>query len=583
MSLFQELKRRNVIRVAAAYAVTAWLILQIADVILGNIGAPSWVFPTILMVVALGFPVALVFAWAFELTPDGLKREADVDRTTSITRQTGRRLDRVIIGVLAIAVVYFAWDKFLSGPDAEVTRTASANKASIAVLPFVNMSSDPEQEYFSEGISEELLNLLAKVPQFQVAGRTSSFEFKGQNDDLREIGELLGVDNILEGSVRKGGDRVRITAQLVSVDDGFHLWSDTYDRELDDIFAVQDQIANAVVGELKLKLLGAEIPAVTSAPLFKDSDAHNFFLQGRYFMSRLGPDNSARAIEAFQKAVDIAPESALALAGLAAAKVRYAGQAEEGQSEALAEGRALAARALSMDDQVPEVHLVRADLAYSHDWDWATAEKALDQVLVLRPGDINALGGKADIALTLGRVDESVAMYRELLERDPMNDGLAYGMVRRMITIGNYAEGEAIARRLVQQDPDENFANGYLAWVLAEAGRHEESIEYAKKEPVNFIRNVALGINYYLIGDEEAGRQAAQALEDSYGAAAAYQLAIVAMAAGDADEAMRWLEVAYEVHDPGMTAIKTDTLLAPLHDDPRFIALLEKMNLVNEE
>ena len=266
MSLIQELKRRNVIRVAAAYAVTAWLILQIADVILGNIGAPSWVFPTILMVLALGFPVALVFAWAFELTPDGLKREADVDRTTSITRQTGRRLDRVIIGVLAIAVVYFAWDKFMSGPDAEVVQTASADKASIAVLPFVNMSSDPEQEYFSEGISEELLNLLAKVPQFQVAGRTSSFEFKGQNDDLREIGQLLGVENILEGSVRKGADRIRISAQLIDAATGHQVWAEKFDRTIKDIFELQDEITQKIAAKVAPELERAERKRASSRP-----------------------------------------------------------------------------------------------------------------------------------------------------------------------------------------------------------------------------------------------------------------------------------------------------------------------------
>ena len=228
MSIFQELKRRNVIRVAVAYVIPAWLILQVADVVLGNIGAPAWVFQTILLVLGLGLPLALVFAWAFELTPEGLKREKDVDRSTSVTQQTGRKLDRAIIAVLVIALSYFAWDKFAT--EVPEATTAKSDKASIAVLPFVNMSSDPEQEYFSDGISEELLNLLAKIPQFQVAGRTSSFEFKGQNDDLREIGEQLGVDNILEGSVRKGGDRVRITAQLVKVDDGFHLWSDTFER-----------------------------------------------------------------------------------------------------------------------------------------------------------------------------------------------------------------------------------------------------------------------------------------------------------------------------------------------------------------
>jgi len=246
MSLFAELKRRNVFKVGAAYVVMAWLLAQVVDVFLDNFGAPEWVIKTVLLLLVAGFPLALFFAWAFELTPEGIKKEKDVDRSQSITRETGRKLDFLIIGILVIALAYFALDKFVlttgdTAPgSAAVTETAPTDEKSIAVLPFVNMSDDAGNEYFSDGISEEILNALAKVPELQVAGRTSSFAFKGENQDLRKIGEALGVNNILEGSVRKAGDKVRITAQLIRVDNGFHLWSESYDRKLTDVFAIQN-------------------------------------------------------------------------------------------------------------------------------------------------------------------------------------------------------------------------------------------------------------------------------------------------------------------------------------------------------
>jgi TolB-like protein len=246
---FEELKRRNVFRVAIAYIVVAWLVLQVADVVLPTFQTPDWVMPAFTFLLALGFPVALTFAWAYEMTPEGIKREKEVDRSQSITRNTGRKLDFIIIGVLVVAIAFLAYDEFVIEPAQEEARTTANSEASevietdipemsVAVLPFVNMSADPDQEYFSDGISEELLNQLVKIRGLQVAGRTSSFAFKGRNEDLRSIADQLNVAHILEGSVRKAGDRVRITAQLVKASDGYHLWSETYDRDLSDIFAI---------------------------------------------------------------------------------------------------------------------------------------------------------------------------------------------------------------------------------------------------------------------------------------------------------------------------------------------------------
>jgi TolB-like protein len=262
---FEELKRRNVFRVAIAYIVVVWLVLQVADVVLPTFRTPEWVMPAFTFLLALGFPIALIFAWAFELTPEGIRPEKEVDRSESITHVTGRKFDFVIIGVLILAVAFLAYDKFVIEPaheaspgtaditDDEVVGTDTP-ELSVAVLPFVNMSAEPEQEYFSDGISEELLNQLTKIRGLQVAGRTSSFAFKGKNEDLRSIADQLNVAHILEGSVRKAGNRVRITAQLVKASDGYHLWSETYDRELTDIFGIQEETAKAVASALSVTL-----------------------------------------------------------------------------------------------------------------------------------------------------------------------------------------------------------------------------------------------------------------------------------------------------------------------------------------
>jgi TolB-like protein len=270
LSLFNELKRRNVFKVAIAYIVVAWLVLQVADVVLNNITAPGWVFKVLMLFLAIGFPFAAIFAWAFEMTPEGLKRESEVDRSQSITPQTGKKLNMMITGVLVLALGYFAYDKFVVSGQRDAALVEATTQAvteqvateqlattpeavketnkSIAVLPFVNMSDDASNEYFSDGLSEELLNLLAKIPELKVASRSSAFQFKGEKFDLKVVAQKLDVAHVLEGSVRKAGNQVRITAQLIKAEDGYHMWSETYDRSLDNIFAIQDEISAAVVG-----------------------------------------------------------------------------------------------------------------------------------------------------------------------------------------------------------------------------------------------------------------------------------------------------------------------------------------------
>ena len=316
-SLWGELNRRNVVRVALAYIIVAWLLLQVSDTLVPALHLPEWFNSGVALLLILGFPIAILFAWAFEMTPEGLKKEAEVDRSESITRVTGRKLDFVIIAVLACAVLFFVYDKFGTSPEgpAEQSETVAGapTKASIAVLPFVNMSGDASNEYFSDGLSEELLNLLAKVPEMHVAARTSSFSFKDQPDvAIAEIARELNVANVLEGSVRKSGTQIRITAQLIDAETGYHLWSKTYDRELENIFITQDEIAAQVTDALKVTLLG-EAPSSRET----NPEAYELFLQAQYISHQDNQDAYQRAIGLYEQALAIDPDYAPAWAELA--------------------------------------------------------------------------------------------------------------------------------------------------------------------------------------------------------------------------------------------------------------------------
>jgi len=332
MSFFDELKRRNVFKVAVAYIIVGWLVMQAGEVMGSALRLPEWVDSALAFFLILGFPLAMVFAWAFEMTPEGLKKENDIDHSQPLTDASGRTLNYTIIALLAVALVYFVWEsRFQTGPEpfpqeptaqtvnpgdeqrapTPFTEDDSPDSNSIAVLPFINMSSDPEQEYFSDGITEEVLNLLVKIPELKVTSRTSVFSFKGQNIDIPTVAEKLGVAHILEGSVRKAGNRVRITAQLIEARNDVHLWSETYERQLDDIFAIQDEIAREVVKALQIQLLG-EAPIATST----NTEAYNLYLRGKHFATLGTTEGLESSVKAYQESIALDANFAPAWAGL---------------------------------------------------------------------------------------------------------------------------------------------------------------------------------------------------------------------------------------------------------------------------
>lgn len=480
MTLIDELKRRNVFRVGAAYVVVAWLLLQVLDVILPMLNLPDWVGRFFLLAIAVGFPIVIVFAWAFELTPEGLKRESEVDRSRSTVRVTGQKLDRVIIAVLVVALGYFTYDKFFlsSAPDSEalpVTASASDKRdpvepepvaesnPSIAVLPFVNMSADAANEYFSDGLSEEILNLLAKVPGLKVIARTSSFAFKGKNQDLREVGEALGVRNVLEGSVRKSGERVRITAQLIDVSDGSHIWSETFDRTMTDIFQIQDDVAGAIVATLRIH--------VTDEPdrgrPTENTQAYELFLQARAFDTSYND-----TLNYLQAAIALDPGFAEAWELLAVTHWSMAGtivKSNEGQRLTFE----AAARALELNpDLVVARALSRAaDLA---EYTWLGEIEAFEQVVREQPGSRDGLDALIFDLIEAGYLREALPFAERLYALDPLSPFTKLRYFEALIAVGRRDE---VLRLMVNDTdlPDEfRWGQGDL---LVLDGRFAEAID----------------------------------------------------------------------------------------------------------
>jgi len=586
LSLFNELKRRNVIRVSIAYIVMAWLVMQVADVILNNIVAPAWVFHVLLLFVAVGFPFAVFFAWAFELTPDGLKREYEVDRSQSITPHTGKKLDRMIIVVLVLALGYFTYDKFISSPSREAAllearaRVAAGQDAtsgfdrSIAVLPFINMSDDAGNEYFSDGLSEELLNLLAKIPELKVASRSSSFQFKGEKIDVKEAAQKLNVAHVLEGSVRKSGKQIRITAQLIKADDGYHLWSETYDRSLDNIFAIQDEISAAVVAALKVELLG-EVPKAEVV----NAEAYTLFLKARYLYSKWGKENFESAIEAFRQALIIEPEYADAWASLSVAYLTQTTSGYRPRDEGLALARDAVDRALSYNPGLAAAWARLSLIQSRFDWDWAGAEESVQKALDLAPDDYRVLSAAGSLSGTLDRLDDALAYYRRILDKEPLELISLYNVAEVLLKQGRLDESEAAFRRLLELNPEDWGTHTQLAIILLKQGKPQEAWRELELEvdPLQQEFGRILALSSLDRKDEAAGMLDAYIEENQ--SWAAFPIADIFAWQGDVDSAILWLERAIEQRDSSLTNIMTDPLLTTLHDDPRWTGLLEQMGL----
>ncbi len=601
MSLIAELRRRNVFRMAGLYAVGAWLIVQVAGTVLPMFGAPDWLARSVVVLLAIGFVPTLVFAWVFEMTPAGLKRDAEVSPEESIAPQTARRMDRMIIAVLLLALTFFGFDRFVLAPrrdaalvatttqtvEAKATAQArpSVGRNTIAVLPFVNMSGEAANEYFSDGISEEILNVLAGTQELQVAARTSSFAFKGKSMEVPAIAEQLKVRMVLEGSVRKQGDKVRITAQLIDAQTGFHVWSQTYDRKLEDIFVIQDEIAKAIGDELKVKIAAVADPG-QRAGTTRNVAAYDLYLRGMALWHTRTGKGILEALSLFEQAVVADPQLAQAYGGLAlgyAVLPAYSDQVED--AEALSRTTEAALHALALDPGMPEPYaalglttgqrttgaallrraiILRPSFATAHQWlgTLSMASGLLPEALnsikraaMLDPRSLVIGENHAWILLALGRTADARTECLRVLEFAPTYQGCLGAVATADLLFGDFGEAREMLDRLaaVLNPSASGQGRELIAALSGQGDRHALA-----------VRMSALPLRSRL--DASSGN----ALED-------YHVATVLMLLGEGQLTLDYVDrLSREVGNEMDWAIMSPAL-DPIRCEPRFRAIVERL------
>ena len=600
-SFFSELKRRNVYKVAVAYAVVSWLLIQAASILFPTFDAPPWVMKVFVAVSVLGFPIALVFSWAFEITPEGLKRESEIEAGKSITRRTGRKIVGITILVAVIATALFVFQLLrphltsTGGPSAPLN---ALSEKSVAVLAFANLSDDKGSEYFSDGISEELLTVLQKIPGLHVAARTSAFSFKGKNATAQEIGEKLGVAHLVEGSVRKAGDVVRIAARLTQANTGEEQWSENYTRNLKDVFAVQTEIAQTIVEQLRGQLTGGAANPTTKAEIqaevraaekggTKNVEAHESYLQGRFFLNRHSEKETDQARAAFERAVQLDPKFALAWAGLAQTHVwdcNYATEGgQKGFNDHLAAARDAVERAFALEPNLPDALFPRAMIETNFHYNWKGAAETLRKALALAPQDPALLMEAGNLASARLESTQALDLFRRAVALDPVNAQARAFLASNLSASGRQEEARAEYARVIELNPSapNSHAGVGLAYLLE--SKFEEAAVAAQKDAADWARLLIVSCARWgqkRVAESDAALAELIAIASETGA---YQIAEVYGYRNDKDRAFEWLERARRQRDAGLPGLRPDTLLPNLHDDPRWNAFLRKVGLADDQ
>ncbi len=577
-NFFAELKRRNVYKVAIAYAVVGWLLIQIATQVFPFFEIPNWGVRLMVLIIAFGFPIALILAWAFELTPEGIKRTEFADELPTKASRSRVWIYVVTIGG-AISIGLFFLGRYTV--TSKQSGSVEAPAKSIAVLPLVNTSGDSGNDYFSDGLSEELIAVLAKIPGLKIIGRSSSFLFKGKSDDSRAIGEKLGVTNLLEGSVRKQGDRVRIVAELINAADGRTLWSETYDRELKDVFAVQSEIATAVTEQLKIKLLGA--PAKSdAAPSNNNLAAYNALQQGTFYFRLSTEEGTRKATEFYGEAIRLDPRYALAYTQLSAAWRQLAatwlvggGEANEGFTKA----RNAAQTALSLAPDLAAAHEALGWVLLTPDLDFAAAQAEFRRAEKLAPADAGPKFALSFLFAAQGQLAEAENIMRHTLPLDPLGVTRYLNLARILIAGGRYDEAEAALRKAIELQPAAARLHAYLTTLDVIRGNAVAALQDAQLEPKGFWRDYALALALQIQNDRGAADAALQKLINENAVSGPFQIATVYGLRKEPDKMFQWLERAYTEHDPGLTQLLGTPFILNYRDDPRFAALCQKLKV----
>ena len=574
-NFFAELKRRNVYKVAVAYAVVGWLVMQVASTVVPALHLPDAITTAVVMLTLLGFPIALVLAWAFELTPEGIKRTEDLapaDQTPQ--RSTGKFTALVVsIAILAAGFALFQLMRRHQPSAVPAPATATTSAKSIAVLPLINESGDPKDEYFSDGLSEELIAALAQIRDLKVIGRSSSFRFKDRKEEPKTIGEKLGVATLLEGTVRKQGERVRIVAELINAADGIELWTRTFDRELKDIFAVQAEIATAVSESLKVTLLG---PENTQNAATKSVEAHNSYLQGHFYFQRRNLDDYRKAVTYFDHAIQSDPDYALAYAERSELWTLIGDLTGEGKT-LWPQARVDAEKAVAIAPELAEAHAALGWVRFFTEWKFAEGLGELKRAKELAPANPTANDLLGRVIVYLGKLDEAELQARQAVELDPLSFAAQNNLARVLWYEGKLEGADAIARKAAELYPAAASSRRWQVLIAIQRGDSATALREARSEPDESYRRFELAVAQYARGDRKAADAAlADLIANNRGLD--YQVAQVYAVRGEKEKAFEWLQIAFNNHDTGMLALLVEPLLRGLRDDPRYKALVEKMN-----
>jgi TolB-like protein len=578
-----ELRRRNILRAVALYATSVWALAQGITSLGPTLDAPTWLTRWFLVAAAIGFPFWIAFAWFYELTPQGIKRESEAPPSDAVARATGRRLDVWIIGVLAVAVVLLLTDKFVVRREAAVSASVVAiAEKSVAVLPLVNESGDPNALYFSDGLSEDLIAALSQFSGLKVIGRNSSFKFRNSTEASNVIGEKLGVAHLLEGSVRREGDMVRIYAELVNAGDGSTMWSQHYDKPYKDLFQLQDDITDAVAGVLKTKLLGGDnAVAQNDRPPSGNLDAYNAYLQGKFYLARQNEADFHKAIDAFTTATRIDPHYAQAWANLSNAWSDLGQEFLGGASalQAYAQARASVNTALALAPDLAIAHSAKGNLLLSADSNWSGAEAEFRRALQIEPNFAAAKGNLGAVLGTLGHPEQAADLTRQASASDPLYAFWFDQLSRFLGTLGRLDEAGQAERKAIELQPKAESFYVQLAVIEILRGDSKAALATAQQGPKGPWQDVGLALARQIGGDRAAADAALKILIDKYADGAPYQIAEVYALRKDPDKTFEWLDKAWVARDPGIQLLLFDPLFRRYWSDPHFAAFCRKVGL----
>lgn len=549
MHFFAELKRRKVIQTALIYVAMAWLLLQVAELLLDMFDVPEWGLRLVFVVLLIGFPFALVLSWMHRITPHGLKPELEAPTQTA--------------GAPPV-------------PSPESSRIPVAPAVhSIAVLPFANMSDDKANEFFSDGLSEELLNLLSRIPGLRVVARTSSFAFKGRAVSAAEIARELNVAHLLEGSVRKAGNRIRIAVQLIRASDSTHVWTRSFDRDLGDIFAVQDEIAAAVVDELELELLGRTAPKVPQS----DPLAYASYLQGRHFFEMYSSAGFEQALAALKEAIATDPEYSPAWSTLGALYWSGANNSLVPYDEGARLAREASSRALAIDPDCAEASSLIGVLNVIENRDAEGGERLIEHAVELEPHNQRVLTRASIIARRRGRLDDAIRYAEHALKGDPLSPNAHANLGFCYYLAGRLDDAEVMRRKVLTLSPSWLSGHYYLGRILLARNDPQRALVEMEQESSGVWRPTGLALVNHALGRRGESDAALAELKQKNPVGIWYQLAEVHAFRGESDDAFAALQRAVETHDSGLTDAATDPLLRNLHPDPRWRIFLQQAGL----